>query len=312
MTPRSSRPESCRRARPLLGTLVEIAATGSSLVGAVAAVEVAFAAVQEVHRLMSFHESESDVSRINMARAGETVVVSLHTHRVLRFALKLSAASAGVFDVTVGDTLVRHGFLPAPAAEKSRPREATWRDIELLAENGVRWRRAGCIDLGGIAKGYAVDMAIEALQSCGAMSGLVNAGGDLRMFGEPQPVHVRLPDAPGMLAPLGLFADCALATSGAYFSSVYTDDGPVEPLVDRERRIGGARQGSATVVAAECMTADALTKVVRLAPHLAPEVLDSFDARAIVIDGSRQGSICATRYDKGARLENDSGLEQNV
>jgi thiamine biosynthesis lipoprotein len=312
MTPRSSRPELCRRARPLLGTLVEIAASGSSFVGAVAAVEVAFAVVQEVHRLMSFHELESDVSRINIARARETVVVSPHTHRVLRFARKLSAASSGVFDVTIGDTLVRHGFLPAGAAEESRPREATWRDLELLAGNGVRWRRAGRIDLGGIAKGYAVDMAIEALQSCGATSGLVNAGGDLRMFGEPQPVHVRLPDAPGMLAPLGLFADCALATSGAYFSSVHTDDGPVEPLVDRERRIVGARQGSATVVAAQCMTADALTKVVRLAPHLAPRVLDSFGARAIVIDGTPRRSNCATRCDKGVRLENDSGFEQNV
>ena len=312
MTPRSNRPESCRRARPLLGTIVEIAATGSSLVGAVAAVEVAFAAVQEVHRLMSFHELESDVSRINMARARETVVVSPHTHRVLQFAREVSAASSGVFDVTIGDSLVRHGFLPALGAHESQPREAIWRDLELLAGNTVRWRRAGRIDLGGIAKGYAVDMAIENLQSCGATSGLVNAGGDLRMFGEPQPVHVRLPDAPGRLVPLGLFADCALATSAAYFSSVHTDDGPVEPLVDRDRRIGGARQGSATVVAAECMTADALTKVVRLAPHLAPKVLDSFDARAIVIDGTRQRSICGTKCDRGVQIGNDSGLEQNV
>jgi thiamine biosynthesis lipoprotein len=111
---------------------------------------------------------------------------------------------------------------------------------------------------------------------------------------------VRLPDTPGMLAPLGLFAECALATSAAYFSSVDSDGGPVEPLVDRERRIGGARPTSATVIAADCMTADALTKVVRLAPHLAPQVLDSFGARAIVIDGTRQRSICGTRCDGGS------------
>jgi thiamine biosynthesis lipoprotein len=120
------------------------------------------------------------------------------------------------------------------------------------------------------------------------------------MFGEPRPVLVRLPEAPGMLAPLGLFADCALATSAAYFSSVDSDGSPVEPLVDRERRIVGARRDSATVVAAECMTADALTKVVRLAPHLAPRVLDSFDARAILIDGTRQRSISGTRCDGGS------------
>ena len=292
MTPHSSRPDSCRRARPLLGTLVEIAATGSSSVAAVTAVEAAFAAVQAVHRLMSFHELGSDVSRINMAPVGEILFISAHTHRVLQFGQQLSEASSGVFDVTVGDALVRHGFLPALAADDSRAREATWRDLELLAEDRVCWRRAGCIDLGGIAKGYAVDVAIATLQSHGILSGLVNAGGDLRMFGEPQPVHVRLPDAPGMLAPLGLFADCALATSAAYFSTVHADGVPVEPLVDRDRRIGGARQGSVTVVAAECMTADALTKVARLAPHLAPQVLDSFEARAIVIDGTRQQYLC--------------------
>jgi thiamine biosynthesis lipoprotein len=164
----------------------------------------------------------------------------------------------------------------------------------------VWWRRAGRIDLGGIAKGYAVDKAIETLQSHGVRSGLVNAGGDLRMFGEPQPVHVRLPEAPGMLAPLGLFADCALATSAAYFSSIDSERGPLEPLVDRKRRIAGARQGSVTVVATECMTADALTKVARLAPHLAPEVLDRFDARAIVIDAKRQRSFRGNPCDGGS------------
>jgi thiamine biosynthesis lipoprotein len=281
MTLQSS-PDVYRRARPLLGTLVEISAAG---VPAAVAVNAAFAAVLDVHRLMSFHDEGSDVSRINMARAGEEILVNPHTHRVLRFARRVSAACGGVFDVTVGDVLVRHGFLPVLPAEDARPREATWRDLEVLAGNRVCWRRrAGRIDLGGIGKGYAVDVAVETLQSYGVLRGLVNAGGDLRMFGESQPVYVRLPEAPGMLAPLGLFADCALATSAAYFSRVDSDTGLLEPLVDGERRIRCATQDSATVVAAECMTADALTKVVRLAPHLAPKVLDSFDARAIVID----------------------------
>ena len=277
-----------------MGTLVEISAAGPS---AAAAVDAAFAVVMDVHRLMSFHEVESDVSRINMARVGEDVFVNRHTHRVLRFARRVSAACGGVFDVTVGDVLVRHGFLPALPVEGVRSREATWRDLVALTGNRVRWHRAGRIDLGGIAKGYAVDMAIETLQSHGVPSGLVNAGGDLRMFGEPRPVHVRLPEAPGMLAPLGLFADCALATSAAYFSSVDSGGDLLEPLVDGERRISAARKGSATVVATKCMTADALTKVVRLAPHLAPRVLKSFDARAIVFDGTGQWGIRATRFD---------------
>jgi thiamine biosynthesis lipoprotein len=271
-----------------LGTIVEIAARGPR---ARAAVEAAFGTVLDIHRLMSFHDEGSDVSRINRAVVRERVVVSPHTHRVLRFAQQVSEECGGVFDVTVGEALVRHGFLPKMPAQPGRSRRATWIDLVVSAGNRVWWRRAGRIDLGGIAKGYAVDKAIETLQSHGVSSGLVNAGGDLRLFGEPQPVHVRLPEAPGVLASLGSFADCALATSAAYFSSVDSDRGPREPLVDRKRRVVGGRQDSVTVVAAECMTADALTKVARLAPHLAPGVLESFNARAIVIDGARQGRL---------------------
>jgi thiamine biosynthesis lipoprotein len=281
-----------------LGTIVEIAAAGPS---SAAAVHAAFQVVQHVHRLMSFHEVGSDVSRINMARANEEISVDPHTHRVLRFARQVSAASGGVFDVTVGECLVRHGFLPALPIEDARAREATWRDLLMFGENRVRWRRAGRIDLGGIAKGYAVDMAVETLQVHGVRDGLVNAGGDLRVFGEPQPVHVRLPEAPGMVTALGMFSDCALATSAAYFSSVDSENGPLEPLVDSDRRISKAKAGSATVIAPRCMAADALTKVVRLAPHLAHEVLDTFDAQAIVIDGARQQSIGNTRYSEGER-----------
>ncbi len=286
-----------------MGTIVEITAAGPL---ATAAVDAAFDAIMDIHRLMSFHELESDVSRINRAAAGEEIFVNPHTHRVLRFARRVSAACGGVFDVTVGESLVREGFLPREPLQEARfPQaawrdEATWRDLVVLAGNRVWWRRPGRIDLGGIAKGYAVDQAIATLQMHGASSGLVNAGGDLRMFGEPQPVHVRLPDAPGMLAALGLFADCAVATSAAYFSSVDSDSGPLEPLVDRERRTCSARRGSATVIAAQCMTADALTKVVRLAPQLAETVLNSFDARAIVIDGTCQRSIGRTRCEGGS------------
>lgn len=295
MTLHSNPPEICRRARPLLGTIVEIGAAGPE---AAAAIEGAFAMVAEVHRLMGFHDPDSDVSRINRARAGEEVFVHPHTHRVLRFSRRMSAASEGVFDVTIADVLVRHGFLPAFAQEPRRS-GANWADLEILAGNRLCWRKPGCIDLGGIAKGYAVDLAIEVLRSHAVIGGQVSAGGDLRIFGEAQPVHVRLPDSPGFLAPLGSFTNCALATTASYFSTLKSGSGSIEPLVDRERRISPARQDSTTVVAPDCMTADALTKVVRLAPRLAPKVLDEFDARAILVQGTRRKDIGSFRYDGG-------------
>jgi thiamine biosynthesis lipoprotein len=276
-----SHPETCRRARPLLGTIVEIAATGPH---APVAVDAAFAIMMKTHHLMSFHEEGSDVSRINAARIGACVIVDPDTHRVLTFARKLSEASRGAFDVTVGGALVQRGFLPPKASASIEFSQGTWRDLDLLPGDGVRWRRKSCIDLGGIAKGYAVDLGIAALRSAGARSAVVNAGGDLRMFGEPQPVHVRLPWAPQSLAPLGAFADCAVATSAAYFSSRPAADGPVEPLVDRAHGLRAAGADSVTVIAEDCMTADALTKVVRLESRWAAQVLSQFAATAVVID----------------------------
>jgi thiamine biosynthesis lipoprotein len=274
-----------------LGTIVEIAAAGPAV-----AVEAAYDGALEVHRLMSFHETDSDVARINEARSAHEIVVHPHTHRVLRFARRVSAASGGVFDVTVGDVLVRHGFLPASTAGRTLSHRATWRDLELLPENRVRWRRAGRIDLGGIAKGYAVDVAVKILKSRGVTAGVVNAGGDLRVFGEPLPVHVRLPESPGQLVCLGSFADCALATSAGYFSGRESAACPLEPLVDPKRGTCAAGRDSATVIAAECMTADALTKVVRLAPDVAPKVLEAFRAQAAVIEGMRQRVLGTVRY----------------
>jgi len=282
MPSRSSR---LRRARPLLGTLVEIAATGApaNLPGAL---DAAFAAIQHIDRLMSFHAADSDVSRINAADAGCEIGVDPHTARVLRFARKLSELSNGAFDITIADVLMREGLLPRQedSVVADTAAATTFQDLVLLPGDRVHWRRKGWIDLGGIAKGYAVDCAIGALRAHGLASGVVNAGGDLRFFGDPQPVHARHPDAPGSLVPLGVFSDCAVATSSGYFSDRMCGGGVTGPLVDPVRRACVRWRQSVTVVAPDGMTADALTKIVRLAAQAAPGILERFGAQAIVID----------------------------
>src|SRR5438132_13938794 len=92
---------SARRARPLLGTFVEITAAGASRSDLDDAIDGAFRAVADVHRLMSPHEPESDVSRLNREASGRAVSVHPWTYEVLRMAVELHEASAGVFDVTV-------------------------------------------------------------------------------------------------------------------------------------------------------------------------------------------------------------------
>jgi len=270
-----------RRARPLLGTIVEVTAEGAGD-ASLAAIEAAFASIAQVQRLMSFHDASSDVSRINSATAGEAVIIDPHTSRVLCSARTLSDLSDGAFDVTTAPVLVENAYLP-DRSDQAMP-DATYRDLDLLPGDRVCWRRKGWIDLGGIAKGYAVDCAVAALRAHGAAAGVVNAGGDLRCFGAAQPVHVRHPCAPMRLVPVGWLADAALATSAGYFSGIDGAGGQIDPLVDPGRRRCVSWEVSLSVAARDCTTADALTKVVRLRPDIAPEILLRCGAQALVID----------------------------
>ena len=277
-----------RRARPLLGTLVEVRATAALEPAALhTAIDAAFAAVERVQRRMSFHDERSDVSRINAAPAGEVVSIHAETYEVLSAARTLGDMCAGAFDIATAESLVRNQFLPEPGSRvAARPPEpgTTYRDLELLPDAQVRWRRAGWIDLGGIAKGYAVDRAIDELRAHGVASAVVNAGGDLRCFGEPQSIHVRAPDDPAALLYLGTLECASIATSAGYYSGLQSDNGRVDALVDPDRGTCVAWERSISVLAADCMTADALTKVVRLAPQAVQGMLQCLNAQAVIID----------------------------
>ncbi|MBW8785250.1 MAG: FAD:protein FMN transferase, partial [Novosphingobium sp.] len=182
------------RCQPLLGTLVEI----TVLADVADAIEPAFAAVRHVHRRMSFHEADSDLARLRAAWAGAEVAVDPETVIVLRLAIALHERSGGLFDVTIGRELVRGGFLPRLGIHDLRAYPGRSRDIEIVDDRRVRCRRPALIDLARIAKGYAVDRAVETLVACGVGEGLVNAGGDLRGFG-PRPWPVALRQADGRI-----------------------------------------------------------------------------------------------------------------
>jgi thiamine biosynthesis lipoprotein len=265
-----------RRCRPLLGTLVEIAAAGPDSARLDEAIAAAFEEVECVHRKMSFHAADSDVSRLNRDAWHESVEVDARTMEVLSLAREVFERSGGMFEIATAATLARLGALPR---ENVSPRShGTSADIELLEGRRVRYRRPLAIDLGGIAKGYAVDRAIDILRSLGARSGRVNAGGDLRIFGQPQTVRVRHPRRPAASFPLLELADGAVATTAGYFSP-----GARAWIIDPHTRALAHLRASVTVQAPRCALADALTKVVWLLGKGAAPVLAACDARAWVL-----------------------------
>jgi len=275
---------SIRRARPLLGTFVEVevAEMVAREADAESAVEAAFAAVAEVHRLMSFQDEASDVSRLNRAAASQPVAVDRLTYRVIEIALDVGRRSAGAFDITAGG---------AQCISRRPQREHA---VRLLPHNRVQFAAPVTVDLSGIAKGFAVDRAIEALRRHGVAWGLVNAGGDLAAYGPCRhEVRVRDPRLPGAFMGTVELADGALASSAGLFdpsrSQLPTSSAVIDPATGRPPTavIG------ATVCGPSCIIADALTKVVMIAGEAAGPLLRHYGAGALFV--SARGEVHVTR-----------------
>jgi thiamine biosynthesis lipoprotein len=274
-----------RRARQLLGTFVEIAVAGAPPADMEAAVEAAFAAVATVHRLMSFHDEASDISRLNRNAFDHPVAVHRWTFEVLDTALEFHRRSAGVFDIGVAPALQALGMLPRRDGEAPLPVAMAKDAIALLSDGTVRFRDRGVrIDVGGIAKGYAVDRAVEVLRLCGMGEGVVNAGGDLAVFGpHPHAIHIRDPRQPARpMCQVGL-SDAALASSAGRFDPLASGEPAGSAVIDP--RNGAPVHGvvGATVRAPACVVADALTKIVMAAGEGAGPLLESCGASALFV-----------------------------
>lgn len=263
-----------QQTRPGLGTYVTVGVVGLPEVEAAAALERAFAAIARVDAAMSFHSADSDLARLHAAPVGVAVEVGADTYAVLQCADRLYRLSGGVFDVTVAPVLVRGGRLPTPACGAGNPDpQAIWADVELLPANRVVLRRSVWIDLGGIAKGYAVDRAIEALQLPYAASGQVNAGGDLRVSGpDIQTVPLRVPGHPENMHPVIELREASLASSATDATRAVHFSGGDHRAVAPGRFV--------SVVAPTCMVADGLTKVVLAEGSNLETVLAACDATA--------------------------------
>ncbi len=264
--------------RPAMGTLVHVGGASGPDAGAVGrAVDAAFATIERIERLMSFHDPQSELSRLN--REGTRTPQTVHpwTWAVLQRALRIAQASDGLFDITVAPLLVRAGLLPGAA--DALPQVGNWRHIVLMPGCRVFLARPMLLDLGGIAKGFAVDRAIHELKRRGCTQGVVNAGGDLRRFGPvAQPILLRRRNGLAQVAELRCGA---LATSAPHAPHAERLAQPLGCIFDpRVQRAWDANE-AVMVSAPSCVIADALTKVAALAGPTCGPVLARFGAQAL-------------------------------
>ena len=256
-----------------MGTTVEITLIAGREEEARKAAMQAFQEIKRIEQLMSPKTTSGDVFRINQASGTEWVSVSPETMDVIGKAREISILSEGAFDITVAPLTqiwrtARERGVPPAAEEVMRVLElVNFREILTSPEGKLLLKKKGmAIDLGGIAKGYAVDKAFEVLQSLGYENVIVNAGGDLRVGGrksnQPWTIGIQHPGDPDRIMAKVLLSGSAMATSGNYQKFfVYQDK--------RYGHIFNPRDGfpteacqSVSTFHRDCMTADALATAV--------------------------------------------------
>lgn len=264
-----------RRCRPLLGTFVEVESDNAD------AIDVAFAAIEQIQRLMSAHDPVSELSKVNRSAHRAPMTVSEPTAAVLQRAAHWASLADGAFDIIrAGRQALARGALPIHPGQPLPDPLADWTALRLEGRT-VTLDRPACLDVGGIAKGYAVDQAVEAMRRTGATRGLVNAGGDLRSFGsEPWPVAVVDPLTRRPQVMIALDNE-ALATSAGV-------PGKGAALAFRHLPSSSGRWLSVSVRAPNACDADALTKVVWAMGDGAAAMLLDHGAVAFAIDANRR------------------------
>ncbi|WP_024851810.1 FAD:protein FMN transferase [Hydrogenovibrio kuenenii] len=247
-----------KRMKPMLGTFVEIGLAVDSRLHP--AFDMAFGKIAQIQSMMSFYDPKSELSQLNK-NPNQWVEVSAETAEVIQHAKSLSQQSNGLFNPTLGGELIERRVLPNHFIHRFESRGVA-QDIA-IDNNKVFLTQPILLSLDGIAKGYAVDKAIETLKIEGIESGWVNAGGDIQVFGHlTLPVALRLPEKTHAepQRPLCELHNQAIASSqaGQEIDQYY----PGHIIAPKDRNISPAL---VSVIAHEAWLADGLTKVFALA-----------------------------------------------
>jgi len=256
-----------------MGTVVEITLVGDDEEGAKKAALQAFQEIKRIEQLMSPWINSSDVTRINRSAGEEWVKVSPETLRVIKKAKEISELSEGGFDITVGPLtqlwrIARERGIPPSTEELKRKLDlVNFRNLMIDQEGKIFLRKKGmAIDLGGIAKGHAVDRAFELLRTLGYKNLIVNAGGDLRVGGSKidQPWSIGIQDprsSEKIMATVTIF-DSAIATSGDYEKFFIYQGKRYHHIFNPKDGLPSDGCQSVTIICKEGMVADALATAV--------------------------------------------------
>jgi thiamine biosynthesis lipoprotein len=227
----------------------------------------------EMHRLdamMSPFQSDSEISFINNNASTETIEVSDEIAEIIDRSLYFSNISGGAFDITFASIGYKYDYRkklkPSDQLIESSLPSIDYRHIN-LNNNALHFDDTGVrIDLGGIAKGYAVDRAIQIAKQCGINEALISAGGDSKMLGKKQGKpwiigiqHPRKNNEMALVLPL---SDTAISTSGDYQRFFIRDGQRIHHIINPSTGKSANATWSATVMGPDAITTDALSTTI--------------------------------------------------
>ena len=255
------------KARVLMGKIVEIKAHGEDRRYLLRAIDRAFEEMERLEALMSSYRPDSEVSLIER-EAPLWVRVSPEVFDVLSKALEVSRLSDGAFDITVGILSkvwdFEKGKIPSRKDLETLLPLVDYRYLELKEGNLVRLRRRGVrLTLGGVAKGYIVDRAMDVLERMGVREALINAGGDVKAMGQRVwRIGIQHPRKEGSLLGILDLRSGAVATSGDYQRFFIREGKRYHHILDPDTGMPVEGLQSVTILAPEAWYADALATAV--------------------------------------------------
>ncbi|MFZ2865705.1 MAG: FAD:protein FMN transferase [Ignavibacteriaceae bacterium] len=282
-----------KRTQILLGTVVEIQVRDADDKKAEDAISKAFAEMKRIEDLFTTFDNKSPVSRIN--NSADTIInVESEIYNLIVLCDSITKLSNGCFDVSLNNIIRIWGFdsdnrqIPEASVIDSALKLSGWKDVKLFGENKIFKQRKVELNFGAIAKGYAVDKAINILRKSGIKQALVNAGGEVSVIGNNWIVGIQHPDEINSIIKRIKLNGYTVATSGDY--EQYFEVGGVRyhHILDPETGYPSRGLQSVTIINKSNAFADALaTAVFVMGEEKGMKLIESLDDTEVMIIDER-------------------------
>jgi thiamine biosynthesis lipoprotein len=304
--------------RLVMGTFARVIIIANDKETAQTCAKNAFEEIDKVDNLMSAYKEDSEISLVNKEAFQKEIPVSESTYEVLQKSVEFGKLTDGAFDITLGPLIAlfrneKETQIASTQEEIEQTQSKVGYEKLILNEQNrtVKFDIDGMkLDLGGIAKGYAIDKAFEAIKKSGALGAMVDIGGDVRCFGQPSKgkenwvIGIQNPDlkentTSSIILKLKIL-EGAITTSGDYQQFAVIDGKRQSHIIDRQTGSGAEGPSSVTIITDNATDADALATAVSVMgiekglalieklPNTEAILLSSGESEAITTSGAKK------------------------